>query len=144
MTIEDAIKRAKLLGQARLQRESSADFGTQRGQQLASSPEVGRSAYVPADLPLHLEPLKSVEVSQVACEANRVLLAESQLREYPAADASFRLLRSRLQNRLKQNNSFPLAIASPSQGDGKTVTSVNLAVSIARERQRPVYLSTWT
>ena len=140
MTIEDAIKRAKLLGQARLQRESSADFGTQRGQQLASSPEVGRSAYVPADLPLHLEPLKSVEVSQVACEANRVLLAESQLREYPAADASFRLLRSRLQNRLKQNNWFSLAIASPSQGDGKTVTSVNLAVSIARERQRPVYL----
>jgi protein-tyrosine kinase len=69
-----------------------------------------------------------------------VLLSESQLREFPAIDASYRLLRSRLQNRLKRNNWFSLAIASPAQGDGKSITAVNLAISIARERQKPVYL----
>jgi Mrp family chromosome partitioning ATPase len=50
------------------------------------------------------------------------------------------LLRSRLQNRLKQNNWFSLAIASPSQSDGKTITSLNLAASIAREKLKPVYV----
>jgi capsular exopolysaccharide synthesis family protein len=87
-----------------------------------------------------LEPLSRVEISTVACEQNRVLLTESQQREYPATDAAYRLLRSRLQNRLKQNNWFALAVASPSQSDGKSLTSLNLAVSIARERQKPVYL----
>jgi capsular exopolysaccharide synthesis family protein len=91
-------------------------------------------------VPVHLEPLQTVDISQAACEANRVLLTDEQLRGFPAADAAFRLLRSRLQNRLKQNNWFSLAIASASQGDGKTVTAVNLAISVAREKQRPVYL----
>ena len=68
------------------------------------------------------------------------MLSDSQLREFPAADAAYRLLRSRLQNRLKRNNWFSLAIASPSQADGKSITAVNLAVSIAREKQKPVYL----
>jgi capsular exopolysaccharide synthesis family protein len=138
MTIEDAIKRAKLLGQARLQRESSPDIGSHRG---GASHEAARPAQLPVMEPaVPLEPLKTVDVSLAACEANRILVTEAQLREFPAADASFRLLRSRLQNRLKQNNWFSLAITSPSQGDGKTVTSVNLAISVAREKLRPVYL----
>jgi capsular exopolysaccharide synthesis family protein len=86
------------------------------------------------------EPLKTVEVSADSCARNHVLLLDGQLREFAAADAAYRLLRSRLQNRLKKSNWFSLAVASPSSGDGKTVTALNLAISIAREKQKPVYL----
>ncbi len=138
MTIEEAIQRAKRMGQARLQRQ---ERGAHAPASEGSRPqETGRGPARPIAPAVPLEPLSTVEISTVACEQNRVLLTESQQREYPAADAAYRLLRGRLQNRLKQNNWFSLAIASPSQGDGKSLTSVNLAVSIAREKQKPVYL----
>jgi len=131
MTIEDAIRRAKILGQARLQRQDG-DLGRQSAERPVTR--------APRDTGMHFEALKMVEISATACEQNRVLVSDSQLREFPAVDASFRLLRSRLANRAKRNNWFSLAVASPSQADGKSVTAVNLAVSAAREKQRLIYL----
>ena len=140
MTIEDAIRRAKLMGQARLQRSDVENDVLARSDRSAGGLDASRAAVRAAAPAVPLEPLPTVEISEAACEQNRILLTESQQREYPAADAAYRLLRSRLQNRLKQNNWFSLAIASPSQNDGKSVTALNLAVSIAREKQKPVYL----
>ena len=131
MTIEDAIRRAKILGQSRLQRQEPE----------AAPLQHERSAPRPSREPgLRFEPLQKVEISATACELNNVLLTDSKLREFPAADAAYRLLRSRLANRVKRNNWFSLAIASPTQGDGKSVTAVNLAISVAREKQKPVFL----
>ena len=131
MTIEDAIRRAKILGQSRLQRQEPE----------AAPPQHERSAPRPArETGLRFEPLQKVEISATACELNNILLTDSKLREFPAADAAYRLLRSRLANRVKRNNWFSLAIASPTQGDGKSVTAVNLAISVAREKQKPVFL----
>ena len=141
MTIEDAITRAKLLGQARLQQQEARGEVPQQSSETQRHAEAERgTARLNAAPALWLEPLKTVEISAAACEQNRVFVLESQLREFPTADAAYRLLRSRLQNRLKQNNWFSLAIASPSQSDGKSLTVLNLAVSIARERQKPVYV----
>ena len=141
MTIEDAIRRAKIIGQARLQQQGLTGEGhPQAGESpryADGSRDPARTDAMPA---MRFDQLKTVEISADACEQNRVLVLESQLREFPTADAAYRLLRSRLQNRLKQNNWFSLAIASPSQSDGKSITSLNLAVSIAREKQKPVYL----
>ena len=141
MTIEDAIRRAKLLGQARQQQQASTSEARQQSGEPQGYAEASRdSARVTAAPALRLEPLKTVEISADACEQNRILFLDTQLRENPAADAAYRLLRSRLQNRLKQNNWFSLAIASPSQNDGKSLTLLNLAISIAREKQKPVYV----
>jgi capsular exopolysaccharide synthesis family protein len=134
MTIEDAIRRAKLLGQARTQGNESAEI---RREHRASA-DGGRSPARVRESAVQLASLKSVAVSQVACEQNRVMLSEYQLREFPAVDAAYRLLRSRLQNRLNRNHWSAVAIASPSQSDGKTLTTLNVAISIAREKQRPV------
>jgi capsular exopolysaccharide synthesis family protein len=132
MTIEDAIRRAKILGQSRLQRQEA---------EAAPAPAPDRVAPRPVREPgLRFDPLKKVEISATACELNNILLTDSKLREFPAADAAYRLLRSRLANRVKRNNWFSLAVASPTQGDGKSVTAVNLAVSVAREKQKPVFL----
>jgi capsular exopolysaccharide synthesis family protein len=131
MTIEDAIRRAKILGQSRLQRQDAE----------SPAPAVDRNPpRAPREPGLRFEPLRKVEISATACELNNSLRSDSKLREFPAADAAYRLLRSRLANRVKRNNWFSLAIASPTQGDGKSVTAVNLAISVARERQKPVYL----
>lgn len=131
MTIEDAIRRAKILGQARLQRQEPQSTPTSHER---------NAPRLPREPGLRFEPLQKVEISATACELNNVLLTDSKLREFPAADAAYRLLRSRLANRVKRNNWFSLAIASPTQGDGKSVTAVNLAISIAREKQKPVFL----
>jgi len=135
MTIEDAIRRAKILGQARLQRQEAKDVGHPQTTERPTA--VARPAREPG---LRFEPLKKVEISATACEQNRVLLSDTQVREFPAADAAYRMLRSRLANRVKRNNWFSLAIASPSQADGKSITAANLAVSVAREKQKAVYL----
>ncbi len=131
MTIEDAIRRAKILGQARLQKVEPDEV---------RQPRERSPVRPPRDPGIRFDPLGKVDISAAACEKNRVLLLDTQLREFPAADAAYRLLRSRLQNRLKRNSWLTLAIASPSQADGKSITAVNLAVSMARERQNPVYL----
>lgn len=140
MTIEDAIRRAKILGQARLRREESADVHSSRSSEPRQVADEGRVSPRPPGPALNFEPLKSVEISAETCAQHRVLVNESQLREFAAADAAYRLLRSRLQNRLKRNNWLSLAIASANPGDGKTVTTLNLAISIAREKQKPVYV----
>jgi len=133
MTIEDAIRRAKILGQARLQRQD-VEVAPRR------APDKGAASRHVHEPGLRFDPLRKVEISPFACEQHRVLVTDSQVREYPAADAAYRLLRSRLANRVKSNNWFSLAVASPTQGDGKTLTAINLAISAARERQKQIYL----
>lgn len=141
MTIKDALDRAKLLKRARLQE--------QQAEQEALMPvaaDVGRvetrpvAAEALAPPPAAPEPLRTVEISADACSRHRVLLTDAQMREMPQAEAAYRLLRSRVQHRLNRSNWFSLAVASPGKGDGKTVTTLNLAISIAREKQRPVYV----
>jgi Mrp family chromosome partitioning ATPase len=139
MTIADAIRRAKALGQARAKREAG-DEGRVKPDRRASGSNFSHDFPAPAAPPGSVAALPMVEISTAACERHRVLVSDLQQREFPVADAAYRLLRSRLQNRLKRNNWFSLAIASPTQGDGKSVTIVNLAMSIAREKQKPVYL----
>jgi len=130
MTIEDAIRRAKILGQSRLQRQEAEQM----------HPPERTPPRPPREPGLRFDPLGKVEISATACDLNNILLSDSKLREFPAADAAFRLLRSRLANRVKRNNWFSLAVVSPTQGDGKSVTAMNLAISVAREKQKPVYL----
>ena len=49
-------------------------------------------------------------------------------------------MRGRVLHRFKGGNWSCIGITSPGAGEGKTVTTVNLAISIAREKQRMVYL----
>jgi Mrp family chromosome partitioning ATPase len=138
MTIKDALDRAKRLRKDRLEEEA---------RQRTDSPVVPApskqdlSSVQPAPRPpIKFEPLNTTEISLAACQSNRILVTAAQLSEVPQVDAAFRLLRSRVQQRLKRHDWNSLAVVSPGQNDGKTFTSINLALSIAREKQRPVYL----
>jgi Mrp family chromosome partitioning ATPase len=57
----------------------------------------------------------------------------------PFGDA-YKMLRTQVLKRLDQINANTLAILSPSAGDGKTSTAINLAIAIAAERSRYVLL----
>jgi Mrp family chromosome partitioning ATPase len=135
MSIMEALERAKRLRKEAQQVSVEREVvpGPMRGGHLepmvASAPQRPVRQY---------EPLRVAEVSAEACEQNRVLLTDSQLRTFPQAAAAFRLLRSKLQQGVKRNGWFSLAVSSPTPDDGKTTTILNVALSIAREKQRTV------
>jgi Mrp family chromosome partitioning ATPase len=55
--------------------------------------------------------------------------------------SSYKMLRTRILQRIRQNNWRIIGVTSPMQGDGKTLTSVNLALSLAREETLSVVLA---
>jgi protein-tyrosine kinase len=58
----------------------------------------------------------------------------------PAIIEQYNLLRVRVLEALSKDGYNSILVASPGQGEGKTFTAVNLAVSIAREKTRTVLL----
>jgi protein-tyrosine kinase len=52
----------------------------------------------------------------------------------------YKILRTKVLQRMRANNWRTLAITSPTEGCGKTLTSINLAISIAREVNQTVLL----
>ncbi|MEO5630959.1 MAG: CpsD/CapB family tyrosine-protein kinase [Nitrospiraceae bacterium] len=57
----------------------------------------------------------------------------------PFVDA-FKILRTQVMQRLRENNWNVLGVTSPGHGEGKTLTAVNLAVSLAMETTQTVLL----
>lgn len=78
-------------------------------------------------------------VVSVAPETLRKARIVSPFRGEPLADA-YRLLRTRILHRMKQNNWRTLGITSPGPGEGKTLTAINLAIGMAMELNHTVLL----
>ena len=57
----------------------------------------------------------------------------------PFVDA-YKILRTQVMHRLRENNWNVLGVTSPGHGEGKTLTAVNLAVSLAMETSQTVLL----
>jgi capsular exopolysaccharide synthesis family protein len=74
---------------------------------------------------LRIEPSHSTESSE-----SKVILDDSQDERIRSA---YKMLRTRTLQRMRQNDWHIIGVTSPSQGDGKSLTSVNLALSLARE-----------
>jgi Mrp family chromosome partitioning ATPase len=54
--------------------------------------------------------------------------------------ASYKMLRAQVLRRMEQLGANTLAVMSPTAGDGKTLTAINLAIAIAAESARTVLL----
>jgi len=70
--------------------------------------------------------------------ANRLLVHDSNER-HPAQGA-YRMLRTRLMKNMRSNNWRVLGVTSLGQNEGKTYTSINLAISIAAEIEQEAIL----
>jgi len=78
-----------------------------------------------------------VEVTPETLEANRLVAA---IPGHKLTDV-YRILRTRVLQSLNSNRWNSFAVTSPATGAGKTLTSINLAISLAREVNRTVLLA---
>lgn len=124
MIIQDALERAKL------QRQSS-----HRAASHASALRTAPTAPRPTDLKL-----EQYEYNLRMCEENRILVPENVGEDTGVALAAYRMLRTRILQRARSNHWTTIAVTSPGPGEGKSVTALNLALSIAREKNNNVFL----
>lgn len=79
---------------------------------------------------------KFVEVSWDKLREKRVIVGDTN----DSISDQYKVLRTHILQRMKANQWNLLAITSPSEGCGKTLTSINLAISLAREVNHTVLL----
>lgn len=75
-------------------------------------------------------------IAEETAEVNRIISSP----KYLHAVASYKILRTRILHRMRSNGWNRLAITSCGAEEGKTVTSINLAISLAREENQNVVL----
>jgi protein-tyrosine kinase len=81
-------------------------------------------------------PARSFALDREILRARRVVFPDEQ----SAASDAYRMLRTQLLQRVRQRGSRVIGVASPADGDGKTLTSVNLALALAAEPNQTILL----
>ncbi len=82
----------------------------------------------------------TLEVDRERVQASRIALPDSPLASDERVSAAYRIVRTRLLQRMRTNNWSTVAITSPEAGEGKSVTAINLALNIARHAGHNVFL----
>jgi protein-tyrosine kinase len=107
----------------------AGDDGAQRS--------AGRTKQAAAiDPALRIRPL-AVDLDEDLCRERRLLLRGAQEKD-GAAVAAYRMLRTRLLHRARAHQWTTIAVTSAGPNDGKTLTALNLAISMAREKSREI------
>lgn len=86
--------------------------------------------------PIHYSRTRVVRLESETLERNRILTSAMD----PSAVAAYKVLRTKVLQSMLANDWSALAVTSPRDGEGKTVTAINLAISIAREINHTVLL----
>lgn len=132
MVIERALEKLK--------QENQAKRRTSRPS-AAVATDAARYRPIQPAAPLQPKPvLPLVPLNYSMCEAARVLLPDTGSEDDARPDAAYRMLRTRLLQRMRNSNWTTLALTSPGPGEGKSLSALNLALSMAREKARDVFL----
>lgn len=116
----------KALERARQERQTKQD-GASTPTPDSAAAETGNAEYTQTQL---------VSVKDSVLRENRVVTGLEPGAFRDACD----LLRTQILQRFKENNWNVLAITSPGEGEGKSLTAINLAISIARKVDYTVLL----
>jgi protein-tyrosine kinase len=149
MTIQEALDRAKSLARARAAETGSPpqppplrtnvkDAGPTR--ESADSQKHARQLAAPAKPILQPARFESVELNLVACAENRILAPGGDDLLEARGAAAYRILRTRILQRVRTNGWTAIGFTSPGPTEGKSVTAINLALAIAKEMNNNVFL----
>ena len=133
MTIMEAIERAKRLRQGR-EGSASERQGAADGRSKARS----KSTAEPA--PMARLQVPRYELDPRVCEQSRILVPSAIDRSYSTITDAYRILRTRLWAQVQSGGWDSVAITSAGPGEGKSVTALNLAMSMAFDKKRNVFL----
>lgn len=86
--------------------------------------------------PEFMQEARTVKFDDDTLQANRIITDHID----PSVRTSYKMLRTRLLQRMTANNWRHLAVTSATQGDGKTVTAINLALSLAGDVNHEICL----
>ena len=103
---------------------------------MARRPPWQQPAVEQATTEFRYQRTKVVDVPAKVLEEHRLVAA---LPQHKLTDA-YRMLRTRVLQQMKGHDWKSLAITSPATGSGKTLTAINLAISLAREVNNTVLL----
>ncbi len=110
----------------------------------ADRPGHAEDAEKPAQQPITApKPVEIAYTKTRIVKTNPHLLLEKRVAaslENDAVADAYKVLRTQVLHRMRANNWSSLVITSPTEGNGKSLTSVNLAVSLAREVNHTVLL----
>lgn len=130
-------KLEKALERAKQQREETEGVAAEKERQTTGEAE---KESAPLDKQRIVEPVytetKVIPSDSETLKQHKVLTPEF----HPAIVEQYNLLRARLETMLLQMKYNSVLVTSPGPDEGKTLTAVNLAISISRETSRTVLL----
>jgi len=137
MSIVDAIAKAKQLAQER--RESDRRSAPRSAERAVPSHAIPSLNTIPSMPRPGLNPTR-IQVDLAACAENRLLVPGADTTLDGGAETAFRILRTRLLQRAKVSGWTTIGITSACPDDGKTLTALNLALSLARDENNSAVL----
>jgi protein-tyrosine kinase len=84
---------------------------------------------------LRIEDLATVELDPAVLARNRVIVDELS-----GASAAYKMLRTRVLQRMRRNGWKTLAVTGTAPGEGKSLTAINLSINLARDLATTVLL----
>ena len=123
------------LEQAARERDSAPDPAGRRTDSVRTLNGAAAAGYVPP-AEVRYTATKTIQVSLATRERNRLA---ASIPGHPLRD-TYRMLRTRVLQELKANSWNSIAVTSPSSGCGKTLTAINLAISLAMDHSHLVLL----
>jgi len=142
MVIERALEKMRqqsgIAAKAETPARPAADSGRRTESDRRSPARAGATGAHPT---LSKPVFPAIAIDPRAAEINRILLPQAQGGDATyAGSAAYRMLRTRLLQRLRSNDWKTLAITSPGAAEGKSLTALNLAINLARDKSVDVFL----
>jgi Mrp family chromosome partitioning ATPase len=84
--------------------------------------------------------LPRLDIATTVATSHRIYMPQATDVDAAQASAAYRILRTRLLQKLRRNQWTTLAITSPGAGEGKSLTTINLALNLARDSNTSVFV----
>jgi capsular exopolysaccharide synthesis family protein len=125
---------SEALERARANREAATQLLKPRNerQDLEERDEPGSPS---SEVSISYTEARRITLDPQRLQQNRIVIADSDV-----AAPAYKVLRTRLVQRMRANGWKTLCVTSPGQGNGKSLTAINLAISIARDANQSILL----